>query len=78
MRYRLLLQVGAYHKPTDNPDADFITLSSTPPRDLVLEAMNSLNFNFMVKEVHKLADGATHMIEFESIVDVDPERKETI
>lgn len=75
MRYRLNLQVGVYHKPKDNPDADWIKLGLTSMKDLLEHAMNELDFNFTVKEIHKLADGSTHLIEFESVVDVDPEKE---
>lgn len=75
MRYKLNLQVGAYHKPTEDPDADFIRLSLTPHQDLLFDAMNNLEFNFQVKEIHKLADGSIHLIEFEAITDVDPESR---
>lgn len=73
MRYKLNLQVGVYHKPTDNPDADFIKLGTTPLKDLLYDAMNNLEFNFELKDIHKLADGSAFLVEFESIVDVDPQ-----
>jgi hypothetical protein len=72
MRYKLNLQVGVYHKPKDNPDADFIKLGTTPLKDLLYEAMENINFNFEVKDILKMADGSTFLVEFESIVDVDP------
>ena len=73
MRYRLLLQLGVFHKPKDNPQADFIKLATVPLKELLYEGMNNVNYEFTVKEIHKLADGTPHTIEFESIVDVDPE-----
>jgi len=73
MRCKLNLQLGVYHKPKNNPDADYIKIGTTPMKELLEFAMNELEHNFTVKEIHKLADGSTHLIEFESVVDIDPE-----
>lgn len=73
MRYRILLQVAVHHKPKDNPDADFMRLGATPLNDLLYEAMDTIKYDFKLKEVHKLADGSPHMVEFEAITDINPE-----
>lgn len=74
MRYKLNLQIGVYHKPKGNPDADWIKIGMTPMQEL-LEIANKLDYDFKLKDIHKLADGSTHLIEFESVVDVDPEKE---
>lgn len=69
MRIRLLLQVGAYHKEKENPDADFLKLYESP-ETIMRWAMEEIDHNFRVKQEHKMADGTPFLIEFESVSDV--------
>lgn len=68
MRVRLLLQVGAYHKEPENPDADFLKLLSN--KEELLKWTQSLDYNFKVKQEHKMIDGTPFLIEYEAVVDV--------
>lgn len=69
MRIRMLLQVGAIHKPDDDPDQDFLKLFKGP--DAVFDwALDNTNLDFKHKETHKLADGTPFLMEFESITEV--------
>jgi len=74
MRYRMILQAGAFHKPKSNPDMDFMQLMGNPDM-LVQEALRH-PMQFRLVRSHNLIDGSPHMLEFEAVVDVDPEQKQ--
>lgn len=69
MRIRILLQVGAMHKPEADPDQDFLKLFKGP-NSVFDWAMDNINLDFRHKETHKLADGTPFLMEFESITDL--------
>ena len=68
MRAKLTLQVGAFHKDQESPDADFLKLLDNP-KELLEWVMNSWHFEFKVKDIYRLADGCPHLIQFEAITD---------
>jgi len=76
MRYRMILQIGAFHKPKENPDIDFIALSQDPQALTQMALQQPFAFRPIAR--HTLIDGTPHLLEFEAVVDVDPmAKKET-
>lgn len=65
MKIKIKIQVGAYHKPQDDPDRDFRRLLQTP-EDLLEWVMEDLEHHFKVGKVWRMADGTPHLIEFEA------------
>ena len=76
MRYRMILQAGAFHKPKNNPDADFMQLTGSPDK-LVQEAIKH-PMQFRLVRSHNLIDGSPHMLEFEATFDINPESKQDV
>jgi len=70
MRYRMILQAGAFHKPKNTPDADFMQLMGSP--DMLVQEALKQPMQFRLVRSHNLIDGSPHMLEFEATVDVDP------
>lgn len=66
MKIRILVQVGAYHKNKENPNADFMFLSQ--PTKNIIEWVGKQAATKPKVTVHQLADGTPHLVEMEYIV----------
>jgi hypothetical protein len=70
----MILQAGAFHKPKNNPDADFMQLTGSP--DMLVQEALKHPMQFRLVRSHNLIDGSPHMLEFEAVLDIDPEPKQ--
>lgn len=64
MKIKIKVQVGAFHKSKEHPDGDFLYLIRDPNE--IIEDVLAKEHQFKVKNVHRLADGSIHLIEFEA------------
>ncbi len=70
MRIRILVQVGAFTKEKSNPQADFLKLLQTPDEIFKWAYEQLQNYPFELKKLYQIADGCTHLMEFEAIKEI--------